>query len=139
MEKESKVEVSAQERKDIYAFRKKRREDKLNQSTSDDYKSDVKKVMDEYMEDKLPYSHTYFKYIEKAADSFWFAWSELRRFHEHYHQNHKDKYESGKDSECGQGCLEDFTMVDAKEFAQKVYESVVQFYEKESKEQNEGR
>jgi hypothetical protein len=108
-----------QERKEIYAFRRKRREEKNNPPLE---KSEKEKIVDDLLRKKIPSYYEWQEHIEKAADSSWFALSELNRFKKHCNDIH------GIGKACDDmKCLEDFTREDAEDYMTIVMKSMREF------------
>lgn len=107
------MELSEQQRKEIYQFIKKRREQKNNPviQETDPEKIRKEKIVDECMRNLLPSYYELQKKIEEAADSAWFAFSELQRVEQHMKNVHDND-----PSKCHEGCLEDFTREDGLEY-----------------------
>ncbi len=108
-------------RKEIYAFRRKRREEKNNPPLE---KSETEKIVDDFLRKKIPSYYELQEHIERTADSPWFALSELNRFEKHCEDVH------GIGKTCNDmKCLEDFTREDALDYATIVTKSISEFYE----------
>lgn len=116
MEKKDSLILPEEQRKQIYAFKKIKKQRKLEQEAKKDKKDpiDIEDVLNRAveiaMDEMIPSHKKWEEAIIKAGDSAWFALSETERFKTHYDEMHRDG------SECKDGCLEDFTMEDAKEY-----------------------
>jgi len=108
--------LNDEERKEIYIFRKKMKEAKNNPPLE---KSENEKIVDDLLRKKIPSYYEWQEEIEKAADSVWFAVSELNRFKKHCDDIH------GIGKACdNMNCLEDFTREDAEDYTKIIMKSI---------------
>jgi len=111
MVKKDSLRLPEEERKKIYSFRQLKKKRAEEEAT----KSEREKEVDALMEKMVPSYKEWENAVFEAGESAWFAMSELDRFKEHCDTVHKD----GKACQ-EEGCLEDFTMEDAKEYMQTI-------------------
>ena len=124
-----KLKLDEKFRKEIYHFRIKRKELKNNPipEETDPIQKAKNEIVDEVMKRMVPSYFEHKKMIEEAADSAWFAMSEIERFSEHCDNIHKnDGGACSKD-----GCLEDFTREDSTEFMKTIMEHLEKELENE--------
>ena len=107
------MELSERQRKEIYQFRKKRREQKNNTPIQETDPEEIRKakIVDECMRKLVPSYYGLQECMAEAADSAWFALSELKRVEQHMKNVHDNDT-----SKCHEGCLEDFTREDGLEY-----------------------
>lgn len=115
------MEISDKERKEIYQIRKKRREEKKNPTVqeTDPEKIRKQKLVDKFMREMVPSYCQLQEKLEEAADSAWFAWSEFERIERHMKDVHANDCK-----QCKEGCLEDFTLEDGKEYAEIIMKEI---------------
>lgn len=120
MKKRTRINLAEEERKKIWSWRqlrKKKREEPP--------KSDIDREVDTLMAKMCPAYKKWEEHMDKCADSAWFAMSELERI-----EKHMDEVHGGKTDECGEGCLEDFTLEDGKEYVATIMKEVEAHFKK---------
>lgn len=128
----NKERLSVERRKEIYEYRKRRRAAQEKGEIYNPYEIRAGNKILTLREDVFPSLYEFFQMLEKAADSAWFALEELERFYDHCNKEHISKGEKGCNSE---GCLEDFTMEDAKDFTQTILDNLEGHLKEEKNEQ----
>jgi len=124
MAKRTKINLAEEERKKVWAWRqlrKKKMEEEKNKPKKEtpDLEDILKRSVEIAMDEMCPTYKKWEEHMDKCADSAWFAISELERI-----ERHMDEVHGGKTDECGEGCLEDFTLEDGKEYVSTIMKEV---------------
>lgn len=118
------IVLDTQERKKIWYWRKNGSEQRKEHESRGDNKNE--NLAKDIMKRAVPSFDKYMDEMDKAANSAWFALSEIERGSQHWEDNHKNN-----GTECIEGCLEDWTLEDGKEYVRILVEETLKHLEQE--------